>query len=278
MNKVTSKQSVNPDPSATIGFQQQFQDASELDAAFFYLYLPADEQGQLKPARVAEGAVRDETDKEFATLTTAFPSPRHAVDYIMETFPIVKRKDEAAHGHYRTKQRILEIYDQMQQSIRTGTPYQSPLNPPPGPPTDEQGHFLSYTQINPADYPHIHPPRESDLNTRTEWQLTDLVNQFPSVPFTLRMGVSADAKRVRIQPVSTDKVQTGDQVVIAAEGLERGGQNVGAVFGKIGISPQVDATSGKPLTLVTVMTEQGLAKIKMSADDWAALVTIGIVD
>jgi hypothetical protein len=92
------------------------------------------------------------------------------------------------------------------------------------------------------------------------------------------MGVSADAKRVRIQPVSTDKVQTGDQVVIAAQGLERGGQNVGAVFGKIGISPQVDATSGKPLTLVTVMTEQGLAKIKMSADDWAALVTIGIVD
>ena len=32
MNKVTSKQSVNPDPSATIGFQQPFQDASELDA------------------------------------------------------------------------------------------------------------------------------------------------------------------------------------------------------------------------------------------------------
>ena len=136
--------------------ERRFQIRCELDAAFFHLYLTADEQGQWKPARVAEGAVRDETDKEFATLTTAFPTPRHAVDYIMETFPIVKRKDESAHGHYRTKQRILEIYDQMQQSIRTGTPYQSPLNPPPGPPTDEHGHFLSYTQINPADYPHIH--------------------------------------------------------------------------------------------------------------------------
>ena len=32
MNKVTSKQPVNPDPSATISFQQPFQDASELDA------------------------------------------------------------------------------------------------------------------------------------------------------------------------------------------------------------------------------------------------------
>ena len=32
MNKVTSKQPVNPDPSATISFQHPFQDASELDA------------------------------------------------------------------------------------------------------------------------------------------------------------------------------------------------------------------------------------------------------
>jgi hypothetical protein len=38
---------------------------------------------------------------------------RDDVDYIMETFPIVKRKDEAAHGEYLTKRIILEMYDQM---------------------------------------------------------------------------------------------------------------------------------------------------------------------
>ena len=38
---------------------------------------------------------------------------RADVDYIMETFPIVKRKDEAAHGEYRSKRVILEIYDAM---------------------------------------------------------------------------------------------------------------------------------------------------------------------
>ena len=38
---------------------------------------------------------------------------RDDVDYIMETFPIVKRKDEAAHGEYRSKRVILEMYDQM---------------------------------------------------------------------------------------------------------------------------------------------------------------------
>lgn len=38
---------------------------------------------------------------------------RPDVDYIMETFPIVKRKDEAKHGEYLTKRVILEMYDQM---------------------------------------------------------------------------------------------------------------------------------------------------------------------
>jgi len=47
------------------------------------------------------------------------------VDYIMETFPIVKRKDIAAYGEYRTKRMILEIYDAMAKAMRTGVPYES---------------------------------------------------------------------------------------------------------------------------------------------------------
>ena len=39
------------------------------------------------------------------------------VDYILETFPIVKRKDEQAHGEYHTKRVLLDIYDAMQQAI-----------------------------------------------------------------------------------------------------------------------------------------------------------------
>ncbi len=39
--------------------------------------------------------------------------PREDVDYIMETFPIVKRKDEAAYGRYRTKEVILRKYDDL---------------------------------------------------------------------------------------------------------------------------------------------------------------------
>lgn len=72
----------------------------ELDAAFFHLY----------------GIERDD------------------VDYIMETFPIVKRKDEQAYGDYRTKLQILEIYDAMSRAIETGEPYETLLDPPPADP------------------------------------------------------------------------------------------------------------------------------------------------
>ncbi|MFW0786138.1 DNA methyltransferase [Gordonia sp. CPCC 206044] len=51
---------------------------------------------------------------------------RYDVDYIMNTFPIVKRKDEAEFGEYRTKRLILEIYDAMTEAEATGRPYQSP--------------------------------------------------------------------------------------------------------------------------------------------------------
>jgi hypothetical protein len=71
---------------------------AELDALFFHLY----------------GIDRDD------------------VDYIMETFPIVKRKDIATHGTYRTKNLILDIYDATAAAVRAGKPYQTRLDPPPG--------------------------------------------------------------------------------------------------------------------------------------------------
>jgi hypothetical protein len=56
---------------------------------------------------------------------------RDDVDYILETFPIVRRKDEAEHGEFRTRRVILEIYDALKQAMETGVPYQTRLDPPP---------------------------------------------------------------------------------------------------------------------------------------------------
>lgn len=68
-------------------------------------------------------------------LNAELPTPRHAVDHIMETFPIVKRKDVEEHGTYRTKDTLLAIYDEMSEAIRTGKPYQTWLDPPPADPS-----------------------------------------------------------------------------------------------------------------------------------------------
>jgi N-6 DNA Methylase len=59
--------------------KRRFQLRCELDAAFFHLY----------------GLARDE------------------VEYVMETFPIVRRRDEATYGEYQTKLAVLTGYDAM---------------------------------------------------------------------------------------------------------------------------------------------------------------------
>ena len=72
----------------------------ELDAAYFHLY----------------GIERDDAD------------------YIMETFPIVKRRDEAKHGEYRAKRVIVDVYDAMKRAMESGEPYETLLDPPPADP------------------------------------------------------------------------------------------------------------------------------------------------
>jgi hypothetical protein len=54
--------------------------------------------------------------------------------YILDTFPIVKRKEIEKDGEYRTKRVILEIYDALAEATRTGQPYQTRLHPPPADP------------------------------------------------------------------------------------------------------------------------------------------------
>jgi hypothetical protein len=124
--------------------ERRFQIRCELDAAFFRLYLGSDDEWRRQSERL-----------------NYFATPRDAVAYIMDTFPIVKSRDEEKFGNYRTKDTILKIYDDLAESQRIGRPYVSPLNPLPGPPTDEHGHFIPMSQWDPNHWPsHIHPPRK----------------------------------------------------------------------------------------------------------------------
>ncbi|QXT62883.1 hypothetical protein [Tessaracoccus palaemonis] len=53
---------------------------------------------------------------------------RDDVSYVLDTFPIVKRKDEAAFGSYRTKELILAAYDALGEAEASGTSYRAPWN------------------------------------------------------------------------------------------------------------------------------------------------------
>ncbi|MEE3922089.1 hypothetical protein V2I01_38800 [Micromonospora sp. BRA006-A] len=80
--------------------------------------------------------IRAELDALFFHL---YGISRDDVDYIMETFPIVRRKDEAKYGTYRTKELVLAEYDRMSEAgvgltspLVEGESYTSTLAPSPG--------------------------------------------------------------------------------------------------------------------------------------------------
>ncbi len=117
--------------------ERRFLIKCELDAAFFQLYL----------------GNRDEwnnaSSKDFLDF---FPTPRHAINFTMETFPIIKRKEIAEYGFFKTKETILEIYDEMAEAIRTGKEYKTRLDPPPGDIRCTHGYKpRSYTPVNEKD-------------------------------------------------------------------------------------------------------------------------------
>jgi hypothetical protein len=134
-------------PSFKWDEERRFLIRCELDAAFFHLYLGSEEEWKRSVS---------------LELLKYFPTPRDAADYILDTFPIVRRKDEQAWGEYRSKRVILEIYDALQQAIRTGKPYQSRLTPLPGPLCDAEGKFIPMEEWDYTHWPiHIHPPKEA---------------------------------------------------------------------------------------------------------------------
>lgn len=97
----------------------------EIDAAFFYLYLHADygfsSEKFLEPRSGEEDLIR----------STGF-SCCDAVSYILDSFPVARRQDEARfNGEYRTKRLIIEYFGDLVAAVTGGKPYKSRLIPEP---------------------------------------------------------------------------------------------------------------------------------------------------
>jgi hypothetical protein len=97
--------------------ERRFQVRCELDAAYFHLYLGTGEWR----------ASPEEDTAEFQQLKETFPTPRQGAEYIMDTFQLVRQADEERHGRFRTKERVLELYDQMGHPVAKPVPAESIL-------------------------------------------------------------------------------------------------------------------------------------------------------
>ncbi|WP_431952840.1 Eco57I restriction-modification methylase domain-containing protein [Actinacidiphila sp. bgisy167] len=80
----------------------------------------------------------DDTRRELlraeldAALFHVYGLSRADVEYVMDAFPTVRKREEALQGTYRTKNLILEIYDRMDIARAAGDEYRTVLDPPPG--------------------------------------------------------------------------------------------------------------------------------------------------
>lgn len=85
--------------------------------------------GSLICARWREWAVLPESEANLLVLRPLGGTDDEVAGIYTPLEPV-----EQAHGEYRTKRVILEIYDDMQRASATGEPYRTRLDPPPADP------------------------------------------------------------------------------------------------------------------------------------------------
>lgn len=241
--------------------QRRFLLRCELDAAFFHLYFPVEANGDWRPARKADGCPYDETPEQLAELKRHFPTPRDAVAYIMDTFPIVRRKDEEKYdGDYRTKRVILEIFDAMQEAIRTGKPYQTRLDPPPA---DPRVAHLAPGQRRPAgeayelvDLLHVELTGETaPVRLPAEWRVPG--------------DESAEIVRFKFPGATGKPLHVGDVVILRHPTLRQGDLAIALAVGEVrSIQDQLNPQTQERMVLVLLKTAGTQVKLELPAAEW----------
>jgi hypothetical protein len=132
-------------------------------------------EGIVPPEALVDEAARQLARAELDALVAheVYGLTRDELADILETFPVVKKRDIAACGDFRTKRVILEIYDAMQEAMRTGEPYQTRLNPPPADPNCCHPPLplgiLAYGSLIQDPGPEIEPHIRLRIDTETDF-------------------------------------------------------------------------------------------------------------
>lgn len=225
----------------------------ELDAALFRIYLTPDESGNWHPR---EG----ESASELASLKESFLSPRAAVDYVLESFLIVRRKEEAEYGEYRTKRVILEIYDAMQEATRTGWRYETLLDPPP------------------ADPRVAHHPSGERRSAGETYELVDLLH-VDLADELVPVHLGGDVTQIFRFVSGTDPRPPRNSLVILRDArLQIGETTVPIAAGKWLWAEQRDDATGEPFVMVTLRRKEGAATLRLAPDEWERFTPLAVAE
>jgi hypothetical protein len=97
---------------------RRFELRCELDAAILILYFQPSASGNWAKA---EG----ESERELESLMRHFVTPRDAAAHVLEQFPQIRERETTSGDSYRTKERIITIFDRMLAAQASGRPFVS---------------------------------------------------------------------------------------------------------------------------------------------------------
>lgn len=75
--------------------------------------------------------IRSEID---GLLLHLFSLDRSRAEFVLDSLPRIRKREVRKIGSYRTKLRVLETWDAIQEAVESNRPLQTPLDPPPGDP------------------------------------------------------------------------------------------------------------------------------------------------
>jgi len=195
---------------------------------------------------------------------------RDDVDYVMETFPIVKRKDEQKYGEFRTKRVILECYDAMAAAIKSGQSYQTILDPPP------------------ADPRVAHLPKDSVRPPGETYELLDLLNvNIPGeiIPVRLPEDMQVDGcdpngvVSFRFCTEKSEKPSEKEIVIIRHPELRQGKNQLSIAAGEvINIQDQYDPVEKSNVVLLVLKNSGGMVKLKLPEEEWESFRPLSILE
>ncbi|MNJ26310.1 hypothetical protein D3C77_207820 [compost metagenome] len=124
---------------------------------------------------------------------------REQVDWVLDSFTVLRKYEERDHNEFRTKRLVLAAYDAMAEAKVAGTAYVSPLSPPPADPS------LCHDAVASQNIPALRPIELPPLGQVPDaaWGWPEGVNERDRVRAQLRAvaGVlpgPSDARRVRL--------------------------------------------------------------------------------